>query len=294
MAKGNIFLGYARGSIGDVVFSRVKGQQTSRARNRQPSNPRTAKQMTQRARFMAAVKFYARGQQNFFTFAFEDKRTNESDYNAFMRANAAKGIYFTKDNFDNDFYPSIGNWTLTRGSLNGIIGSTYDQENYYIKLNAPVPGTMPTTIGALATLLINNSAFMAGDIITLLDIEADAAAYRPFEPIRPGEEVPSWNVRQFALDVESTETLESYGLEAIGQKGYLTLKHRETTEVINGFAMVQSRNTAQGLKVSNSDLEMNLEAKTAHEYGTSDTWRDIVLADWKAREDAVLEGSLIP
>lgn len=48
MSKGNLFLGYARGKVGDVVFSRQNGEQITRARNRSPKNPQTAYQLTQR------------------------------------------------------------------------------------------------------------------------------------------------------------------------------------------------------------------------------------------------------
>lgn len=48
MAKGNLFLGYGRGKVGDVVFSRQNGEQVTRARNRAPRNPQSALQMLQR------------------------------------------------------------------------------------------------------------------------------------------------------------------------------------------------------------------------------------------------------
>lgn len=48
MSKGNLFLGFARGKVGDVVFSRQNGEQVSRARNRAPKNPQSPLQMVQR------------------------------------------------------------------------------------------------------------------------------------------------------------------------------------------------------------------------------------------------------
>ncbi len=48
MSKGNLFLGFARGKVGDVVFSRVDGEQVARARNRSPKNPQTPLQLLQR------------------------------------------------------------------------------------------------------------------------------------------------------------------------------------------------------------------------------------------------------
>lgn len=48
MAKGNLFLGQARGKVGDVVFSRAYGKQITRSRASQVANPRTIGQNTQR------------------------------------------------------------------------------------------------------------------------------------------------------------------------------------------------------------------------------------------------------
>lgn len=51
MAKGNMLLGYARGSVGDITFSRNQGRQVVKARNRQPKNPKSEAQRVQRAIF---------------------------------------------------------------------------------------------------------------------------------------------------------------------------------------------------------------------------------------------------
>lgn len=48
MAKGNLFLGFGRGKVGDLVFSRVNGEQVARARNRSPRNPQSPLQLLQR------------------------------------------------------------------------------------------------------------------------------------------------------------------------------------------------------------------------------------------------------
>lgn len=54
MAKGNMLLGQARGSVGDVVFSVENGQQVSKVRTRTKANPKTAAQQIQRS-IMATV-----------------------------------------------------------------------------------------------------------------------------------------------------------------------------------------------------------------------------------------------
>ena len=59
MAKGNLFMGMARGKIGSVVLSRVEGKQISRAYNAQVSNPKSFNQALQRAVFATVSKIAA-------------------------------------------------------------------------------------------------------------------------------------------------------------------------------------------------------------------------------------------
>lgn len=119
MSKGNMLLGYARGAVGNLVFSRVKGNEVTKARNRQPANPKTSKQVYQRAKFLNAVNFYKRGVQNLFKFAYEDKTQQESDFNAFMRHNVSRAVPVGKNSSTESLYPAISNWITSVGSLNG-------------------------------------------------------------------------------------------------------------------------------------------------------------------------------
>lgn len=295
MAKGNLFQGMARGSVGDVTFSRLKGQQISRIRNRQPSNPRTANQMSNRTVFMDAVRFYKRGVQGLFTFAFEDKRANESDYNAFMRYNAKNGIYVTKADGEDASYPAVGNWILTQGTLSGVGSVVADAATYVVTLNAPAPAEAPTTIGALSQALINGGYYMQGDILTWVQIISSSISGAEAEPILPAEEpfAPAWIIQQRAVDVDSTETLQSLGITYSAVEGKIVLTFAGQSDTIGGFAFIQSRLGAK-LRVSNATIANNVEAANAIQFGQSAVWRDIVLASWDSREEAILEGALIP
>lgn len=59
MSKGNLFLGMARGSVGDVTFTHVDGEQVARARNRAPRNPKTAIQLLQRVVLKTSSSAYS-------------------------------------------------------------------------------------------------------------------------------------------------------------------------------------------------------------------------------------------
>lgn len=59
MAKDNIFLGFGRGKIGDIVMYRANGTQVTRARNRSPKNPQTPLQLLQRVILKTSAGAYS-------------------------------------------------------------------------------------------------------------------------------------------------------------------------------------------------------------------------------------------
>lgn len=114
MATGNMLQGQARGKVGDIVFSVVKGQQVSKVYNAKPANPKTDAQITQRVKLGAAVGFYKRNTQ-FFPFAFQ-KQAKESDYNAFVRENINVSPYISRQGVvGNQIIPAP--YQMTRGNL---------------------------------------------------------------------------------------------------------------------------------------------------------------------------------
>lgn len=58
MSKGNMLLGFARGSVGDLTFYRRNAQQITRARSRVVKNPKTLAQQMQRAIMRTSVEAY--------------------------------------------------------------------------------------------------------------------------------------------------------------------------------------------------------------------------------------------
>ena len=60
MAKGNMLLGYARGKVGDLVFTRRNGEQVTRPRVRVVYNPKSEGQQIQRMIFASVIAAYSR------------------------------------------------------------------------------------------------------------------------------------------------------------------------------------------------------------------------------------------
>lgn len=134
MSKGNLFLGQARGSVGDVTFTHIAGQQVARARNRSPRNPRVPSQMLQRIVLNSASKAYslmqpivnhsfegvqgvARNQQRFMllnTSAFRDKLAAVITNPTEAEALASTAHSFS---FKGDFYPQLNEYLISEGTL---------------------------------------------------------------------------------------------------------------------------------------------------------------------------------
>lgn len=87
MATGNMFQGQARGKVGDVVFAVRDGKQVSRVRNRRPKNPKTNKQMLQRAVMATVLQAYSAGRA-IFDHSFQGKSVGEKNQSAFLSKNA--------------------------------------------------------------------------------------------------------------------------------------------------------------------------------------------------------------
>ena len=88
MSKGNLFLGYARGKVGDVVFSRQSGEQVARARNRAPKNPQSPLQMLQRVIMKTNSAAYSM-LQNICNHSFQGRQEGTKNQSRFSELNVA-------------------------------------------------------------------------------------------------------------------------------------------------------------------------------------------------------------
>lgn len=315
MAKGNPLLGQLRGSVGDVVFSRFGGQQVSRSRNRNPKNPQSIAQMIQRAKLGSAVQFFSRGQQNLFKFAFESKLAKESDYNAFMRYNIDRVCPNTKAGVAAG-HPVLGNFQMTQGTLPELV-VLYGGDDVVptLVVNA-IDGESAgdnTTVGQVSKAIIEKYGLQEGDIITKVvitcanTVATTAVAAALAGSYADGANRVDWNISQFRLDSTSTALASSlnffYDLNGllpgdIYLKVGLNSSNFTTLTSAYGIALIVSRPTATGVKVSNSFLHCNKAVNTAIAFKDDQNWLTFVGSTWKATSktevapDAILKGSL--
>lgn len=299
-----MLLGMARGAVGDVVFSRLKGQQVSRARNRKPNNPRSSSQMYQRALFADAVKFYTRGRRNLFQFAFEDKKENESDYNAFMRINAKRGVVISKAAFDNYPYPALGNFIMSKGTIQpteAVIESDTDNARMALERTVTTEMSTVTTVANLTSLLVDGVEYLQNDILTFVAIS--------FDPTVPNVDGSCqfdtvWLVKQVQL-TNDAQPLSDFGITATltaGSGNTKTLKIT-TAGAFNaqlGFAgvIIHSRNTSSKVLVSTEELILNSAAGLTIEAARERSYTDAVVESWRSTQqapvvsEAVMQGSI--
>lgn len=145
MAKGNLFLGTAARSVGDVVMYRREGSQVSRVRVRKVANPRTDAQSLQRAAFSPVAKFFS-PLAVVLERAFEGVSKSRS-YSEFLKVN----IKNARDN----------GWLLPKGT--GFFPLPYQLTK----------GTLPQLVYSVATGLIWKVPGYAGE--TQLTDEFDSA-----------------------------------------------------------------------------------------------------------------------
>lgn len=147
MAKGNMFQGMARGKVGDVVFSRLNGQQISRVRNRAPHNPRSEKQLTQRIVMNTVMQAYSK-MSAIVDHSFEGYKAGQETMSQFMSLNAkALRTKVVNAVANNDDLASLYAFTP--------LGSSYYSPNDFILSKGTLPEVVPSTgVGSTASTLL--------------------------------------------------------------------------------------------------------------------------------------------
>lgn len=309
MSKGSLFWGNAKGKLGQLVLSNLKGQQVARAYQPNVNNPRTPAQMFQRATFAAPVQFYKHAVQALFKFAYADKKQQESDFNAFMRHNAKNAALLTREQFVNQNVPKIGRYLLSAGDLTApaMTLAAFGSVQMSIGVIAEdIVGTQSTseaiTLGTISKAIVRNSAgVLNGDIVTLVFISSDAtfSAVQPY--IEAGSDLPTWYLYQFRIDTTSPIVIN----DVLGDTVFDATNSPASAIDILGdvdtkaVSCVVSRPSADGVRVSTSqlvnhpDVEAALDKMLASSPNFDSSWDDVCMASWAAADKAVLEGSLL-
>lgn len=170
MSKNNMLLGYARGKVGDLVFARRLGQQTTRAYNSSPKDAKTRSQVTQRVKMANVIAMY-RALKNICNHSFEGLDVGQTSYSAFVKANlTGNKVSLTKEAASFGACV-VAPYLISRGSLPSVQveGTGADAVTNISVGNLAISGT--TTIGQFADALVaNNAGIEYGDQLTYVSL----------------------------------------------------------------------------------------------------------------------------
>lgn len=297
MSKGNMFVGSAKGRVGNLVLYTRKGSQITRAYQGDVKNPRTNTQMLQRAKFANAVKFYQKAVQHFFKFAYQDQKQSETSFNAFMRHNIDKSCLLRQDEVKDSYFPALGRWVMSQGSLASAFIPTFSGAVATFN-NTGVEGT-EVTIADVSNMLLGQG-YHVGDVITFVmisslvtSIDFDLSNYYDSGNLVQ----PQWDIRQFIVSTtDSTPITDiprlgpSLGTLAVAKGG---IKYTfNNGEYSNAAAVIVTRKGSGVTYSSNAELVPNMVTLAMLNATQTTAWSAEVAESWRAEGDAILHGSV--
>lgn len=308
------------GTIGNTYVRRTKNEKGKvvnvvASKNFSPTNPRTYSQMTQRARFATAVKFYKRATSHFFKFAYEDQKPNESDYNCFMRHNVKSALPMNKFQVNSDIYPAVGTpWLLAQGSLEPL-ALTPDGSDFNLnKDGLPAIRSSAPTIGEFSDALKAAwpNQVIDGDIITIVGISVSVGddAWKQYTQdevssyvanlLSQSASVPEWNITQVIIGQDSDTLLSE--AKSIGNNvfnnGPLDTSNAGGwnfggNDFYDAMAIIHTRKDGSKLLSSTTYLALGENLQKAVAAINKDAYLDASLVSWGAQSaDAILQGSV--
>lgn len=261
MSKGNFATNTITGRLGAYVFMRRNGEQVQRSWVK-PKNAMTRSQYTQRSQITNIVRLY-QASPSFFQRAFENKPTNQSDYNALVSRNLGKDpkVYLPKDVADAGGGVAAP-YIITDGTLQAILVSGVGADAVTNIAIGELEITPQLTVAELsAAILANNTFIEAGDQISYVSIEQ----YQD-------NGIPKLRFRKFELVVNTAAeglVTDFWPVQALANKeGFIG--HGELVYT-GAFAWVLSRIANGKLKVSRQRLIL-----TAQNINTNFTSSDAI------------------
>lgn len=311
MSKGSSYWGTATGRIGNTVVRVRKGVRVESAYQPNVSNPRSSGQVVQRGKFADAVGFYKRAMANFFRMAFEDKKINETDFNAFMRHNVSRGFVYSRQMVTGGqgAMPYIGKWLMSYGSLPAP-RLTVEPDGISVEELLPGMGA-ESTLGNMFEHLISEGVAQEGDIFTLVRImtSADGAGSDEYTDeslgLLPGFTYtgtlpegmpPIWSVIQYIVNASSSELISTQGwVTSLAQeKKFINFNDMGNYEIpsARAAAVIITRKTANGLLCSTSPLTWDKTAETMMAQMATENWLEGQRKAWNS-QNVILAGALV-
>lgn len=324
MAIINFNSGKLRKSAGSYTFRKFRDDVVMQSKPTQVTNPRTKAQMLVRSRFRTCVSFYKHSQQIYWKYSFEDKKRNESDYNAFVRHNFIDAIPYPKDFYSDPRMPMLGHWSIAEGSLSKpeCIVSTNTDGSFSIAttpidISSIVDAQDNFTYGKLSELLLKMYPDLSDGcsltfvliVTSLTGITRDTATGQ-FTPQFSSDFRPTWYLAQMVLNTASTEPYTSKNNPDLDGVFFTYDSSAHTISIRMSSANHTGRQSADpvavagtlvtsvrrdgSIEVSNGILVANSYYKNIYNSLTANSaYLEQVFSSWNASDDAVLDGGLV-
>ena len=247
----SMWLKGAKKRLGGTVIYQAMGQTRQRELAAEVSNPRTESQMNQRVKWANLVNLY-RVNRSWMKYAFETKKSNQSEYNKFMSLNVADSrIYLTKS-AANAGGCVVDSYMVTQGSLFSI--EFVPTSNNYFRSNIELTaGTVlnSTTVKEFSDMVVElNPGVRYGDQLSFIRLTqmTNAATGIPYVVVREYEVVIDTENLNLLGDYLPLDYISTYGAD----QTFLAVS--ATSGRSGGFAMILSRTISGKTYVSSQRI----------------------------------------
>lgn len=266
-----MLLGYARGKVGDLVFSRSNGKQITRARASQVRNPQTESQMIQRIILNTVAQAYSKF-INITDHSFEGVNGAQKSMSYFMRRNM--------DNLRTRLQNDIADG-YDLGSIYAFtpVGSNEYSANEYIMSK----GTLPEIAAGFATgnvakfalsantyqAVLDDYGLQRGDQLTLIVTQGTTGANTSFyfariilDPTNPDGTPASLDSAFIGSNVVNLPNPRNEGtFNTLEFANGVGVKYNFSAQVVSGACVIVSRKNTDGSWLrSNATLAQNMSA----------------------------------
>lgn len=247
----NMWLRGSKKRLGGSVLYQAMGQTRQRELAAEVRNPRTQSQMAQRVKWANLVNFY-RANASWMKFAYETKKTNQSDYNKFMSLNVANSRIYLPKSIASQGGCVVDAYVMTQGSL-ASIEILAAQNNWQTNVYTPglLEGVTTYTIGEVSRAILGaNPAIHEGDQLSFIRFtqQTNSVTGVPYVVVRKYEVIINSNDLRMFFDFMPDGIVDFGG--AVGSEAMVI----KNTGNAGGFLMCLSRTVGGKTFVSTQSI----------------------------------------
>lgn len=247
----NMWLRGSKKRLGGSVFYQAMGQTRQRELAAEVRNPRTQSQMAQRVKWANLVNFY-RANASWMKFAYETKKTNQSDYNKFMSLNVANSRIYLPKSIASQGGCVVDAYVMTQGSL-ASIEILAAQNNWQTNVYTPglLEGVTTYTVGEVSRAILGaNPAIREGDQLSFIRFtqQTNSVTGVPYVIVRKYEVIINSNDLRLFFDFMPDGIIDFGG--AVGSEAMVV----KNTGNAGGFLMCLSRTVGGKTFVSTQSI----------------------------------------